>query len=68
MTPHRKLAILDALQTLLSFCEEIEVEKSCNTCTFYEEKRCTWYDSVPPETVVNAGCESWCLDPESPPF
>ena len=62
MTPTEQSALLHALKMLTKFVEKHPIGTSCTSCTFYKYKKCSFYDSVPPEEVVKVGCKAWEWD------
>lgn len=62
MTTVEKQALLHAIKMMEKFVEKYPTSKSCTSCTYYKDKECRFYDSVPPEHVVKVGCDAWEFD------
>lgn len=68
MTPIQKKALMHGLKMLAEFIESAPIEKSCSTCLYYKEKTCRFYEMVPPQHIIEAGCESYSFDMDAAPF
>ncbi len=62
LKPGTKQNLITALRIIETMIMDFPVEKSCTTCTYYKDKACKMFDSVPPEHIVKVGCDSWEWD------
>lgn len=64
-----KRELLNAITTLQAFIENLEVDKSCESCMHFEPQTrgCEKFMQKPPEHIIKAGCLEWELFP-APPF
>lgn len=67
--------LLQAVEKLRSFIENLEVKKSCLCCYHWSggcktkngwEGKCKLYDATPPQEVIANGCEEWKIFDEIP--
>jgi len=68
LDPFEKDELLKAVETLRSFIENIEVRKTCSSCSHYGETDgvCKKFNQQIPDHIIKKGCIEWEF--ESIPF
>ena len=62
LKPEERDRLLSALKTLTAFVENLQVSKSCPTCTHWANGCKLASGQKPPEHVQKEGCKSWMWD------
>lgn len=64
LDPFEKEKLLSAVETLRSFIENIEENKTCSSCMFYIEKNatCGKFKQAIPDHIIKNGCPEWEFD------
>jgi len=55
----QKQEILNSLNIIQQFVENVKIQTNCNTCIHYDNDKCALVDAVPPHNIIDNGCESW---------
>ena len=58
--------LVDALDLVRAFVENLETEKSCLSCLNLKHDKCTLAGRTPPDHVLKKGCDSWVIFDEIP--
>ena len=64
LDPFEKDKLLTAVEILRSFIENIDIEKKCASCNYYQEidGKCGKFSLVIPEHIIKVGCPDWDFD------
>lgn len=61
MSPHEK-------QELLRLIEKLPTTTRCVDCVHLQGKICGLVNQIPPDEIMESGCEAWQFNPDAPPF
>jgi len=62
----QKQEILNSLNIVQQFVENVQIQKNCNTCIHYDNDKCALVGATPPHNVIDSGCETWEVFDEMP--
>ena len=58
--------LVEAIDKVRAFIENMETEKSCLSCASMQQGKCLLAGRVPPDHVLKKGCDSWVIFDEIP--
>ena len=61
----KQTQLLEAINLVRNFIEEMEPQKSCGSCLYWDGQ-CGLYKEIPPSDIITNGCPDWAAQDEIP--
>ena len=51
--------LMEAIDLIRSFVENLEPQKSCNSCCHWDSGCNLYNKAIPPQDIITNGCDKW---------